>query len=73
LIQLEDNTSSSQLSLEIKSGRMITERVDRLTKELIAARLLPSVPEMVQTVSRIEKELERIIIEDNPPENDETD
>jgi hypothetical protein len=70
---IADNASSSQLSLEIKSLRMKTERVDMLTKELIAARLLSSVPEMVQTAARLEKELARIIIEDNPPENDETD
>jgi len=59
---------SSQLSLEIKSMRMKSERVDILTKELIVARLLPSVPEMVAAVARLEKELARIIIEDNPPE-----
>ena len=65
---ISENTSSahesSQLSLEIKSVRMKTERVVKLKEELIAARLLPSVPEMVVTVARLEKELARIIMED---------
>jgi hypothetical protein len=69
---VSDNASSahesSPLSLEIQSMRMKSERVDILTKELIAARLLPSIPEMVLTVARLEKELAKIIIEDNPPE-----
>jgi len=70
-LNVSDNASSahesSQLSLEFYSVRMKTARVVLLKEKLIAARLLPSYPELDLAVARIEKELARIIMEDIPP------
>lgn len=72
---IADNTSSSlessTLSLEIMLEKMKTAKLDRLTKQLVAARLLLPDLEAQQLVSNIEKELKRILFEDNrEPESD---
>jgi hypothetical protein len=61
---IADNASSAQLSMEIKSVRIQTEKLILKREELNTAKqLLESLPEMAGTITRIQKELARIIIE----------
>ena len=68
-----DNASSahasSQLSLEGKLYRMKTDKIKLMREKLDAAKqLLKSKPELAGTISCLENELARMIIEDTQPE-----